>query len=191
MRFSTRAFWLLSFASALTCGCLDQQLGAGGGEGGDSADTEQDPKAPGKLIGFFGLSGSIQDDSCGAQYLGAPDTWSFQVKLSRRDDVLYWLNGKEGIVGDIDSAGRFSFETRVDTKLTERRGAAKGCTIVRRDLASGELDEDKGALSMKLTYAYDQTADSACEELVIGNAGVPQALPCRMSYSLSGEKLAQ
>lgn len=190
MRFSTRAFWLLSFGSALLCGCLDQQLGAGGGEGGADAEP-QDPKAPGKLIGFFGLSGRLQDDTCGAENLGAPDDWSFQVKLSRRGDALYWLNGKEGIVGHIDADGSFSFETRIDTKLTERRGAAKACTIVRRDLASGELEEDKGALSMKLAYAYDQTADSACEELIVGNYGVPQALPCRMTYSLSGAKLEE
>lgn len=178
MRSSTRAFWLLSLGAWLSCGCLDQQ-----------GETEQqDPKAPGEVLGFFSLSGGLAEDSCGAEGLGAPEEWSFQVKLSRKSDTLYWLNGKEGIVGDIDDEGQFSFETRVDTKLAERRGAAKGCTIMRRDSAAGTLDEDQSSLKVRLSYAYAQTADSDCAEFLVGILGMPQALPCRMSYALAGPR---
>jgi hypothetical protein len=185
MRSLTRAFWLLSVAW-LSAACLDQQPTDPDADG----DTKQDPKAPGEVLGFFGLSGGLQDDTCGAELMGAPDTWSFQVKLSRRGEALYWLNGKEGIVGEIDDEGAFSFETRVDTKVTERRGAAKGCTIQRRDSAQGVLDEAKGSLSVKLGYAYDQTSDSDCGPLLIGSPGVPQEVPCKMSYALSGKRLS-
>jgi hypothetical protein len=179
MRFSTRAFWLLSLGAWLSSGCLEQP-----------GETEQqDPKAPGEVLGFFGLSGSLSQDTCGAESLGAPDDWSFQVKLSRKKTALYWLNGKEGIVGDIDDKGQFSFETRVDTKLAERRGAAKGCTIMRRDSALGVIDEAKGSLSVQLSYAYAQSADSDCSEFIIGILGMPQALPCSMSYALSGSRI--
>lgn len=147
---------------------------------------QQDPKSPGEVLGFFSVDGTLQDDSCGAQSLNAPENWSFDVKLSREGSTLYWLNGREGIVGDIDDGGAFSFETHVDTKLAERRGAAKGCTIVRRDLASGSL---KGsALRGELTYAYSQTSDSDCSEHVTGTDGTPFGLPCSLTYSLTGAK---
>jgi hypothetical protein len=153
---------------------------------GDQQTEHQDPKAPGEVLGFFSVDGTLQDDSCGAESLNAPEKWSFDLKLSRDGTTLYWLNGREGIVGDIDSKGAFSFETHIDNKLAERHGAAKGCTIVRRDLASGSLAES--TLRGKLTYAYSATSDSDCSEFTTGVAGMPLALPCSLSYSLRGTK---
>lgn len=151
---------------------------------------DEDPKAPGEVLGFFSLSGALSEDTCGADSLSAPQKWSFEVKLSRDGSTLYWLNGREGIVGDIDESGSFQFETRVERALSERRGAAKGCTIVRRDIAKGSLSKASDALSLKLTYAYEQTADSECEAFVTGAEGAPQALPCRLTYSLSGARVS-
>ena len=153
-------------------------------------ETEhQDPKAPGEVLGFFAIDGKLSDDSCGAESLSAPDKWSFEVKLSRDGSTLYWLNGREAIVGDIDKSGAFSFETHIDLPLAERRGAAKGCTIVRRDSASGSLDGS--ALSAKLSYQYGATADSDCSEFTTGTAGTPEALPCTLSYKLTGARIAE
>ncbi len=57
---------------------------------------------------------------------------------------------------------------------------------MRRDLASGALTSSSSVLSGKLTYAYDQTSDSECAEFVTGTSGAPLALPCKMTYALSG-----
>ena len=176
MRIPTRAFRVLFVCALASTGCME--LG--------QQTEQQDPKAPGEVLGFFAVDGTLQDDSCGAESLNAPEKWSFDLKLSRDGSTLYWLNGREGIVGDIDDSGAFSFETHLDTVLAQRRGAAKGCTIVRRDLASGSL---KGsALSGKLTYAYAQTKDSDCSEFATGVDGAPLTLPCSLSYSLKGAR---
>jgi len=152
-------------------------------------ETEhQDPKAPGEVLGFFAIDGKLSEDSCGAESLSAPDKWSFEVKLSRDGSTLYWLNGREAIVGDIDKTGGFSFETHIDLPLSEPHGAAKGCTIVRRDSASGSLDDS--ALNAKLTYQYAATTTSDCSEFTTGSAGMPEALPCKLSYKLSGARIA-
>lgn len=183
MRTSTRALCLLLLGASLTCGCVDQ--------GGDQLE-DQDPKAPGEVLGFFTLAGKLSEDTCGKDNLHAPDQWSFDVKLSRDGSALYWLNGREGIVGEINKAGEFSFETHIDLPITPKHGAVKGCTIVRRDLATGTLADSNAALSVKLTYAYEAAAASDCSELItLAVEGMPEALPCRMSYSLKGSRLAE
>jgi hypothetical protein len=152
-----------------------------------SQDLEhEDPKAPGDVLGFYALSGTLSDDTCGAESLNAPAKWSFEVRLSRDGSAFYWLNGREGIVGEIDKSGAFDFETHLDLALTERHGAAKGCTIVRRDSAKGTLAKSEDSLSMKLTYGYEVASGSDCSELTTGTGGLPEALPCRMTYSLDG-----
>jgi hypothetical protein len=133
----------------------------------------------------------LSGDSCGAELLGAPDEWSFEVKLSRDGSTLYWLNGREGIVGTIDKAGAFTFETRVEVPLSQERGSVKGCTIERRDVAQGALSEAEDALTLKLTYAYSAKAGSSCEEFAGPQAPTPTPLPlpCSMTYSLTGSRL--
>jgi hypothetical protein len=179
MRALTRARCILFCVACVANGCVAPT---------DQAEAldDQNPREPGDALGWFAVTGKLGDDSCGAENMNAPQTWNFQVKLSREGSTLYWLNGREAIVGDIDKSGRFSFETHLDLPLAEKRGAAKGCTIVRRDLASGALSSSSSALSGKLTYAYDQTSDSECAEFVTGTSGVPLALPCKMTYALSG-----
>lgn len=180
MRAFTRARCVL-FALALS-GCVAP---------GEQELDDQDPHQPGDALGDFAVTGKLGDDSCGADSLNAPSTWKFQVKLSREGSTLYWLNGREAIVGDIDKSGSFAFETQLDLPLVPKRGAAKGCTIVRRDFASGTLANSSASLSGKLSYAYDATSDSDCAELATGESGVPLLLPCQMTYALRGERIAE
>jgi hypothetical protein len=133
----------------------------------------------------------LRDDTCGADSLAAPERWTFDVKLSREGGTLYWLNGREAIVGDIDKSGRFSFASHVDVPLRPQRGAAKGCTLVRRDTASGKLSESAASLSGELTYGYDATATSECSDLAIGTDGLPITLPCKLTYALSGDRQSE
>ena len=39
-----------------------------------------------------------------------------------------------------------------------------------------------------LTFAYSALADSNCEELVAEPEGAPTALPCSMTYDLTGSR---
>jgi hypothetical protein len=180
MRVVTRARLVFCFvAGSFTCGCIDPS---------EQALDDQDPHQPGDALGAYAITGKLRDDGCGAASLNAPDRWSFEVKLSRLGSTLYWLNGREAVVGDIDSSGRFGFESRVDVPLTERHGAMKGCTVVRRDSASGSLSDSAESLRAVLSYAYEATSDSECSEL-IGADGAPLALPCSLTYSLSGARV--
>jgi hypothetical protein len=152
---------------------------------------DEDPKQPGEVIGFFAIDGAISDDTCGAESLSAPEKWSFQVKLSRDDGALYWLNGREAIVGDIDDDGRFGFSTHIDVRLAAPRGAFKGCTMVRSDSAAGALATNDEKLSGTLTYAYSEKSGTDCSEFATGVDGSPLLLPCRLSYALKGARVSE
>lgn len=182
MRARARALCVLFALTALLGGCVEDQ-----GELGS-----EDPRAPGEVLGFYAVEGALSDDSCGAETLGAPSEWSFEVKLSRDGSTLYWLNGREGIVGDIDDTGDFSFETRVDVPLSETRGSVIGCIIERRDVASGTLTKSEDELTLKLSYAYSAKPDANCEDFVGVTAPTPNPLPlpCAMAYSMRGKRVA-
>jgi hypothetical protein len=182
MRAITRAHSFLSLASCLLAGCVQP---------GEQAEGHQDPHQPGEEVGFFSVTGKLGDDTCGADSLNAPAKWDFQVKLSREGSTLYWLNGREAIVGDIDKSGRFAFETHLDLPLSDTHGAARGCTVVRSDSASGSLENSEAAFSAELAYGYAATVESDCSSLPLGTAGLPLALPCRLAYALSGERSGQ
>jgi hypothetical protein len=181
MRALTRARCVLLLVSLLAYGCVQP---------GEQAEEAQDPHAPGEQLGAYAMGGALSSDACGAASLNAPERWSFSLKLSRQGDALYWLNGREAIVGEIDAKGRFAFETHLDIPLTPKRGAAKGCTIVRSDSAKGTLAHDAGSLSAELTYSYAATPDSDCaEEVATAATGMPRALPCALTYALRGERV--
>ncbi len=186
MRASTRARYFLLIASY---GCATATVGCV--QPGEQAEDDQNPHQPGEAIGFFSVTGKLGDDTCGAESLSAPGTWSFQVKLSRNGTTLYWLNGREAIVGDIDKSGTFAFETHLDLPIAEKHGAAKGCTIVRSDSASGALAASESSLKGKLSYAYAATTNSDCSEFITGTSGLPAALPCSMTYALSGARVTE
>jgi hypothetical protein len=179
MRATTRAHCFLSLASCLLAGCVQP---------GEEAEDHQDPHQPGQEVGFFSVTGKLGDDTCGADSLNAPAKWDFQVKLSREGSTFYWLNGREAIVGDIDKNGHFAFETHLDLPLADTHGAAKGCTVVRSDSASGSLQNSESSFSGELSYAYAATPDSDCSALPLGSDGLPLALPCSLTYALSGDR---
>ena len=181
MRALARARFALCFAVSLCASCVQPE---------DQPLDDQDPHQPGDALGFFSVTGKLGDDTCGAESLAAPGQWVFQVKLSREGSTLYWLNGREAIVGDIDSHGSFGFETHLDLPLEEQHGAVKGCTVVRRDSASGTLDGTK-SFSGVLTYSYAEAKGTDCSALPLGSSGLPRLLPCSLTYALSGARVSE
>jgi len=151
------------------------------------AEQEADGKVPGDVVGTFVASGRITSDECGAELLGAENPWEFPVKLSRQGRVLYWLNGREAIVGDLGADElEFEFATRIETVLTPARGASPGCTIERLDQLKGALRREGEAargFRAALSYTYSARFDAECVEF-IGIPGGVASLPCELEYDL-------
>jgi hypothetical protein len=150
-----------------------------------------DAKAPGDMLGVYSVVGHLDDTTCGAGALSAENPWSFDVKLSRYQRDLYWLNGREAIVGSIEKDGRaFSFDTRIEVQVEAPLRGRLGCRISRSDRARGELSAsgtDVETFDGTLSFDFSATADSDCVEWMAGEGAVP-TLPCSVDYELEGER---
>jgi hypothetical protein len=156
------------------------------------AEPEQDGKIPGTLLGTYTVVGALVEDRCGAELLGAQNPWRFQVKLSRFQRDLYWLNGREAIVGDIEADARsFHFSTRVDVPVTPKLRGKAGCVVSRFDIADGTLAQDSeeqvSGFVAQLRFEYRAKDGADCVE-IIGVSGGFNELPCRLAYDLAGAR---
>lgn len=180
--------------ASLVSTCL---LAAFGGGCSAHGDPEYDAKVPGTPLGTFSVTGRLEEDACGADLLGVADPWRFEVKLSRLAEDLYWLNGREALVGELDSKrGTFEFAVRVDVPLSsfeERSRDKRSCIISRYDRAGGTFDtkdvlEAEGFVGF-LDFEYRVKPGTECFEL-IGVPGGFYDLPCNLRYALSAERRA-
>ncbi len=153
----------------------------------------QDAHEPGDRLGTYHASGALVSDTCQASVLGVTPNWAFDVKLSRQDDTLYWLNGEEAIPGTIASDGKsFDFESGVEVTLAAAQGVNPGCIIERTDAASGKLSSsstDVKSFSVDMSFVYAAQSGSQCAGFV-GVDGGFAGLPCKVSYTLSATRTA-
>jgi hypothetical protein len=157
-------------------------LGAGCIDFGDS-----DAHVPGDQLGEYHVSATLESSTCGSGALGAPEQWEFDIRLSRDQSDLFWLNGAEVIPGEVGPDGvAFEFRTAVAVEITAPEGNQPGCTVIRSDHAAGRLSgSDLEVLGFEgmLVYGYAQDESSDCSATV-GAPGGLAVLPCDMAYLL-------
>jgi len=150
-----------------------------------------DAKIPGDLLGTYAVKGTLADSSCGEGALGSSERWSFDVKLSRFHEDLYWINGREVIPGGIAPDGvSFSFSTRVEGEVIPAARGRSACVVSRADDATGTLSSgslDVETFEASLTFGYSAVEGSDCEGF-IGSPGGVAGLPCSMTYDLTGTR---
>ena len=153
----------------------------------------QDAHEPGDRLGTYHVTGALMNDSCHAAVLGVTPTWAFDVKLSRQDDTLYWLNGEEAIPGTIAADGKsFDFVSGVPVTLEAAQGVHPGCVIDRSDAGNGELSSstsDVKSFSINLSFAYTEEGGTQCAGFV-GVEGGFASLPCTVSFAMTADRTA-
>jgi hypothetical protein len=154
-------------------------------EGGDA-------HVPGEYLGAYAVDATLEQSTCGAGALNAPNLWQFEVRLSQYESSLYWLNGAEAIHGRLAADGStFSFETKVRVEVQPSKPGFAGCTIFRLDRAKGKLEhgaDDVAGFSGEIGFGYAPEAGSDCGG-VVGVAGGFATLPCELSYTMQAERL--
>jgi len=151
-----------------------------------------DAKQPGDLLGTYDVAASLDQSSCGPGILGASEKWRFQVKLSRFQHDLYWLNGREAIVGSIAKDGRsFVFESGIEVDIPVEQGGDPECRIARDDVAEGKLSDDSTSVESfegTLSFSYRPLDASVCESWLL-TPDAPARLPCSIAYSMDATRL--
>lgn len=168
---------LVAFATLPLSACLDKPY---------------DPDGPGDFVGTFAVDATLDANSCGAGVIDAPASWSFEVRLSRDVDLIYWWNnGSELTTGKLGSDKHsFSFDTAVVVDMRDENSEPwlPPCSVQRRDRADGKIADDDTAFTGKLSYDYAPTSGSDCSDLVTSNPPVFAALPCGMTYVLDAKR---
>ena len=138
------------------------------------------------------MSGKLAASTCGDGALGAKDIWNFQVKLTRFENDIYWLNGQETLVGDIANDGRtFSIESGVQVKVSDPGRGQRGCVINRRDEARGKLSDSGSEVEGfegSLAFSYEAAKRRATAPTGSGPKARWTGSPAPSSYDLSGTR---
>jgi hypothetical protein len=145
--------------------------------------AKDDGRAFGDDLGRFRIAAVLDESTCGANALGAPEDWQFEVVLSRDASRLYWNTNATAIEGTVDAKGRFSFVAE-NVISTPAQNAKQSCTIVRKDTAHGTFDdlETARAFDGSLEYSFAPQGTADCAEVMAENGLL--TLPCSMSYRL-------
>lgn len=160
-----------------------------------SGCSGKDPYRPGESIGAFHVTGALVSTTCGK----TPDPWQFDVRLRHERNTLYWVQGDAPISGLVDGAAKAvlkSSDVRTVRAADPKRQMA-ACAMSRADVLSLVLAPTvapaidlQGATSFKgtLTYRFDATEGSECEDQLATSGGDFTALPCEVHYNLEGKR---
>jgi hypothetical protein len=141
---------------------------------------------PGTQLGTYRIAAQSKGNSCG---LGAPDPWTFDVQLSRSGSTLYWswLDGRAPLSGTIDAHSHASLTNTQTGNLDGNEAGLGPCTLQRQDDIEIELPgAPAGSLTGTIGYAFSVPTGSDCSDQLAASGGPYEALPCAMSYSMSG-----
>lgn len=158
-----------------------------------AACATKDPTNPGTVIGTFHVTGTLTKDTCS----GAPNPWTFDVKLNHDDSTLYWITGDYPIAGDVDSKGNASMTSSFTDEVRAATNTLAACDMTRNDTlkvllsnSSAQAVTDPGTATTflgTLTYAFAPTSDSSCsDQLSSQGQGGYDTLPCEVDYTITG-----
>jgi hypothetical protein len=159
-----------------------------------SGCTGKDPYNPGTPLGTYHVVGKLLANECGAagSVDGAPPaTWEFDVRLSRDQSTLYWVQGGLPVQGQLDAhahAKMVSSDTRKIHDANPKQGVAY-CGITRSDGLDVTMNSDDAFVGT-LAYSFSASDGSDCTDQLSTAGGAFAALPCTTRYDLSGARTA-
>ena len=141
---------------------------------------------PGTQLGTYKVSGTSTTNTCG---LGAPNPWQFDVQLSQQNATLYWswLDGSPLLSGPL--GGSTASITSTNTVNADSTDAALGpCNLTRSDALDITLGAGSppGSFAGTVSYTYSVPSGSSCTDQLAASGGMFNALPCTVTYSVSG-----
>jgi hypothetical protein len=153
-----------------------------------------DKPLPGTMLGTYAVVGTSQTNTCGP-LLSAPSPWDFTVQMSETEShlgtTLYWswMNGTTPLSSILSSQSTASLTTSQEANVDTPPDAGLGpCTLSRSDdveitLAAGSPPP---AFMGVVTYDFTVTSGSVCTDQLSSSGGMYEALPCTLSYGISG-----
>jgi hypothetical protein len=143
---------------------------------------------PGTQLGTFAVAGTLTTQSCGASMQSQiEDPWDFDVRLSRSNDVLFWLQAASPpLSGIVDPSGNVTITTTQSYDLSTN-DAGTGCSVLRTDTFIAALGTTAAPtdFSGTITYHYELADGAQCGGLLAGQFDV---VPCDVAYDLTAKR---
>ncbi len=181
---------------ATGAGCLLPE-GGSGGSGSSSSSGASTTQGDGAS---YTVDATETDSTCGDGSLALEAEWTFEATLEVDEDAGTVTGdlGTGKIVGTLADDGKaFDLVTTivVDMRAGTDQTAMPPCSIMRTDTLNGTLDEgasldptkeptEKG-FSGTLTYHFEPTQGSDCEDLLLGETPLVAQLPCDVTYEVT------
>jgi hypothetical protein len=144
---------------------------------------------PGVPVGSYAVTSALSENSCGSG-VAPSDPGNFDVTISNSDGVYYWFpdTGGSSVEGKINSARTVSSSEVVADNVDGTEAGAGPCTMQRSDTLTYTMGT--GAVPASLTGSYSSVFSTAsgatCTDQLATHGGAYAALPCTVTYSLSG-----
>lgn len=177
-------------------GCLLPD-GGSGGSGATSSSGSSNTQGDGAS---YSVDATETDSTCGEGSLSLEAEWTFDATLDVDEDAgtVSADLGTGKIVGTLGDDGKtFDLVTTivVDMRAGTDQTAMPPCSIKRTDTLTGTLDQgdaldptkeptDTG-FSGVLTYHFEPTEGSDCEDLLLGETPLVTQLPCDVAYDVT------
>jgi hypothetical protein len=147
---------------------------------------------PGTALGTFKVTSALSADTCGGT-AATSDPGNFDVTISNDDGVVYWFpsTGGTSSSGQISSARTVEIREAVADDVDEVEGGSGACTLQRNDVLSFTLAAGTAPATFSGSYSFTVVpADGAnCADQLTTAGGGYGALPCTITYSLSGTRM--
>jgi hypothetical protein len=144
---------------------------------------------PGKEVGTYEVLAVMDENTCGPN-VGAPQR-SFDVQIRRDGGTGYWIGPSQvPVQGRIDEEGNFSFRTseQILVRAGDEATGLVPCYMDQLDIAEGTAEI---ALSGSEELWVGVTSGADCRDQIGLMPGQFLELPCRMTFTLSGEDPGQ
>jgi hypothetical protein len=145
----------------------------------------------GEPVGVFTVTGELAASCVDEGLLAAPPTFEARAWLRRvGETALHWDDGTGRMIGSYHATSReFVVGRNLIVDLRQGDESLPSCVANRHQIVSGKLDAEPTlatAFAGELLYEYTLQDGSSCADLPSDEAGVVAALPCTVSYGLTG-----
>ncbi len=145
---------------------------------------------PGRDLGSYAVTGTLRHNTCG---LGAPQPWTFSVRLGRDGATLYWnwQDGSPLVSGRLSSGDTVASLKEAATLAADSTARSTGsCTL--QSTSDFELtlppNTPPASFTGTLSYTYAPAPGASCGDVLTAGGGMYDTLPCTLSYDVSATR---
>jgi hypothetical protein len=150
---------------------------------------------PGTPLGSYAVTGALGTNTCGAG-LGAPNPWSFTVKMSQDGTTLFWEPSSGGeLSSTMTSSTQVSISSTVTANVDASDAGAGPCDLQQTTAIDLTFENSSppapppgftGSITYTFAASTGVSATTDCTDQLSASGGTYDTLPCTATYTIKG-----